>query len=354
MASPVFMHSRPNFLPRRSQLPEPHTPRKQETMPISASRVPTFSEGLQFTTEDVHEFRAHSAVDHRWSITDEGPYAAGTPSVREEMHCFNSEEERLLWKAAKLRHSIETDLMPRQELVECALRQGRRELVKMQHLLPSVDFLAFRQKCAAWCYQLRLFEELVVDTMLREAVECAARSGEVTTPAQWRKSNQWPSITNFLELQLRLWLTLGDNGVVESTSEQLTRETSAVYRHLSVIWADQQRRCLTSDFLDRYYSLRDIVHGWGIAWRMRGSCDDEEQSVSSAVHSRLPDEANNSCICPFPAWESLSEVDRLNSYSKICASHLSKDVAECLETLLVTNFGDVLSHVQSVTTGASA
>ncbi|CAJ1993853.1 hypothetical protein conserved [Leishmania donovani] len=323
-------------------------------MSMSACRVTPFSAGLQFTRKDVHEPPADTAVDNKSGVSDGEPQAAGRTPVREEARCFESEEERLLWKAARLRHSIETDLVPRQELAERALRHGRRQLVKLQRLLPSAAFLTFRQKCAAWCDRLRLFEELVVRTMLREAVDGAARSGDVKAPARWRKSNQWPAITNFLELQLHLCFAVKGSAAVEASSpEQSTRENSAVYRHLAAIWAAQQERLLTCDLLHRYYTLRDILHGWGNAWHVRASCADDGDNVSSTARSRLPHEPDGSCICPFTAWESLSEVDRLTSYSKICSHHLTEDVVECLEALMFTHFADVWCHVESVMSGVS-
>lgn len=260
-----------------------------------------------------------------------------------------------MWKAARLRHSIETDLMPRQELAERALRHTRRQLVKIQRLLPSAAFLAFRQKCAAWCERLRLFEELVVRTMLREAVDGAARSGEVKAPARWRKSNQWPAITNFLELQLHLCYTVEGNAAVEASSpDHSSREASAVHRHLAAIWAAQQERLLTRDLLEGYYTLKDIVHGWGSVWLVQVSCASEAENVSSTARSCRPQESGGSSICPFPEWECLSAVDQLTSYSKICSHHLTEDVVECLEALMVTQFAGVWCHIESIISGVSA
>lgn len=321
---------------------------------MTASRVPPFSAGLQFTRKDVHEPSADTAVDNRSGVSDGEPQATGRTPVREEARCFESEEERLLWKAAKLRHRIETDLMPRQELAERALRHGRRQLVKLQRLLPSAAFLAFRQKCAVWCDRLRLFEELVVHTMLREAVDGAARSGDVKTPARWRKSNQWPAITNFLELQLHLCFAVGGSAVVEASSpDQSSSETSAVHRHLAAIGAAQQERLLTCDFLHRYYTLRDILHGWGNGWYVRAPCAADDETVSSTARGCVPHEPDVSCICPFSQWESLSAVDRLTSYSQICSHHLTEDVVECLEALMFTHFADVWCRVESVMSGVS-
>ncbi|CAJ1036838.1 hypothetical protein, conserved [Leishmania lindenbergi] len=322
-------------------------------MSVAATRVSPFSAGLWFSSKGAEDSALDTAANKKKGVSHGGPQSVGRVAPREEVRCFESEEERLLWKAGRLRLSIETDLIRRQEAVEKAVRHGRRQLMQLQRLLPTMAFLAFRQKCAAWHDRVHLFEELVVHAILKNAVDSAVRSGEVTEPGRWRKSNQWPTITNLLQLQLHLCFTVSCCTAVQAiAADQLSCETCAVYRHLAALWADHQERVLTRGFLDRYYTLRDALHGWGNGWYARAWCVDEDDNIRSTPGSPLPSEVSDSCTCPFSSWESLSAVDRLTSYSKMCPRHLTEDVVQSLETLLVTYFEDVWFYVESVISGA--
>ncbi|KAG5465040.1 hypothetical protein LSCM4_00492 [Leishmania orientalis] len=326
----------------------------QEAVPAAAKRLCKFSVGLQFTSKDVNGPCACPVVVGRRGVSDGEAQAAGRAAVGTETCGLASEGEGLLWKAFSLRRRIETGLVPRQEEAECALRHGRRQLAELQRLLPSVAFLHFRQKCAAWYDLLHLFEELVVHGLLKDAVDSALRSGELTEPSRWRKSNQWPAISNLLQLQLHLCCTVG--GITaggEASPNRMSGETCAVFRHLAALWAERQARLFTGDFLDCYYTLRDVLHGWGSGWCARVLCVDGAENSSSSVSCRVPQRVPGPRFCSFPAWDSLSAVDRLTSYSTVCPHHLTEDVVQSLELLVVTHFADVWRSIELVVGSAS-
>ncbi|KAG5464306.1 hypothetical protein LSCM1_00488 [Leishmania martiniquensis] len=322
-------------------------------MPVASTRASKFSAALNFTSNDIIGPGACTAEENKRGTADGQPQAKDRAAGKEACDLALAEES-LQCKAASLRRSIEADLMPRQEKVERALLLGRRQLAELQHLLPSVAFLRFRQKCALLCDRLHFCEELVVQALLTDAVGRAVRSGEVTEPLRWRKSNQWPVLTNVLQLQLQLYLADGNDAAVAAvTPSRLSHETNAVHRHLAACWAEHQERLFTDDFLGSYYTLKDVVHGWGSGWYARVSCADREESVGLEESSRAPHDVPGARTCPFPVWASLSDLNRLLSYSTLCPRHLTEDVVRSLETPLLTHFSDVWYYVEHVISSRS-
>ncbi|KAG5490612.1 hypothetical protein JKF63_00733 [Porcisia hertigi] len=323
---------------------------QQHTMSTGATSAVPFSAGLRFDRKAINGSPGKdTSPEIRHGIHHEEPPAADQTTGWVKHHRIESEEERLMRRAAEVRHCIEVELAPRQEEVDCVLRNRRRQLVELRRLLPSERFLNFRQRCARWRDELRLFEELVVQALMREAVGSAVRGGEVMDPARWRKSNQWPNIRNFLQLELHLCLAFeGNFSAGVTSSEQLKGGTAAIHQHLAALWRDHQDKILTHDFLDSYYRLRDVVEGWGSGWYARPSCVDAGDNIRTTAHSKSGYAASPSRACPFATWETLSPAERLNGYSTMCPRHLTEEVVHSLETLLATHFADVWRHVHTV------
>ncbi|KPA81514.1 hypothetical protein ABB37_03865 [Leptomonas pyrrhocoris] len=306
---------------------------------MCAASTSRFSTGLQFSRKDLQSENTNDSV---------GGHAAGIEIP------LLSEEEHLARKATALRRSIAETLQPRLDVVDDALRSVHRQLSVLRQCLPSHAFIAFRENCDVLRRQLQLFEELTVQRLLKEAAEKAVAIGacEASHVARWKKSNQWPAVSNFVELQLYLSLKpvrLSPSAMeMAGTNNAAAATTSAIQKQLAILWCEWQDSFQRHSFLCRFYSLKDVLYGWGRGWRMGPPCTGEDDSSRADRRSRGSEAANSSAVtarCLWEKWESLSANDRLMSFAYLCSLHLTEPIVSTLEQALVTEFADVWSVV---------
>ncbi|KPI89016.1 hypothetical protein ABL78_1900 [Leptomonas seymouri] len=302
-----------------------------------------FSDKLQFSRKDLQGL--HTQVNGG-SATGESKSFPLSPPL--------SEEEQLTRKAAALRLRIEAELKPRFDASEEVLRNIHRQVAALRQQLPPPEFFAFQEQCALLQRRLLLFEETTVQGLLKEAVEAAVVTGacELAHAARWKKSNQWPALSTFVELQLYVLQPM--DGPLPATepsavNNAVTATTAAIQRQLGVLWSNWQGNPQRPVFMHRFYMLRDVLSGWAGGWCFRPPCakDDGSRAYPSSCDNGAASSDTVAVRCAWSNWETISALDRLMSFTTLCSQHLREPVVSTLEQLIKNEFADVWAIINS-------
>jgi hypothetical protein len=315
----------------------------------------SFSTGLHFSRVDLQRLGGGSNDDNHWAGEEGFPLPPHVPLAPPL-----SGEERLMRMAAALRGNTLAELQPRFDVADEALRHAHRQIAALRQQLPCPTFAAFHDRCNTLGRRLLLFEEVTVQRLLKEAAEAAVATQmcEGSLTARWRKSNQWPALSNFFDLQLYICLTGAGDGTQEKalvaadagSGTTIAATSKAIQHQLALLWKRWQDAQLRSTFLQRFYLLKDLLHGWGRGWRPRSLCTSQVDSIKKNGQSCPSVAADNgiAAICPWEIWETLSDFDRLMGFTTLCPQHLTESVVEALERSFFSEFADVWSGVNAV------